>query len=92
MLIVTEVVGQLELWRHKQIYACSVVSTLWDLMDWSPPDSFVHGIVQARVLEWIAISSSRKKLQGQDLPDPGTKPMSAALQANSLPLSYLGSP
>ena len=31
----------------------------WDLMDCSPPDSTVHGIVQARILEWVAISSSR---------------------------------
>ena len=25
-------------------------------MDCSPPDSFVHGISQARVLDWVAIS------------------------------------
>ena len=28
-------------------------------MDCSPPDSSVHGILQARILEWVAISSSR---------------------------------
>ena len=33
--------------------------TLWDPMDCSLPVSFCHGIFQARVLEWIAISSSR---------------------------------
>ena len=33
--------------------------TLWDPMDCSPPGSFVHGISQARILEWVAISSSR---------------------------------
>ena len=27
-------------------------------MDCSPPDSSVHGILQARILEWVAISSS----------------------------------
>ena len=27
-------------------------------MDCSPPDSFVHRILQARILEWVAISSS----------------------------------
>ena len=27
---------------------------------WSPPGSSVHGILQARILEWFAISSSRK--------------------------------
>ena len=29
-------------------------------MDWSPPGSSVHGILQARILEWIAIFSSRE--------------------------------
>ena len=33
--------------------------TLWDLMDCSPPASSVHGIFQARILEWVAISFSR---------------------------------
>ena len=33
--------------------------TLWDPMDCSPPGSSVHGILQARILEWVAISSSR---------------------------------
>ena len=30
--------------------------TLWDPVDCSPPGSSVHGILQARVLEWVAIS------------------------------------
>ena len=33
--------------------------TLSDPMDCSPPGSSVHGVVQARVLEWGAISFSR---------------------------------
>ena len=37
--------------------------TLCDLMDYSPPGSFVHGILQARVLEWVAISFSRGSSQ-----------------------------
>ena len=36
----------------------SVVS-LCDPTDCSPPDSSVHGILQARIMEWVAISSSR---------------------------------
>ena len=32
--------------------------TLCDLMDCSPPSSSVHGILQARILEWVAISFS----------------------------------
>ena len=35
-------------------------------MHWSPPGSSVHGIFQARILEWVAISYSRESslLQG----------------------------
>ena len=33
--------------------------TLWDLIDWSPSGSSVHGIFQARILEWPAIPISR---------------------------------
>ena len=36
----------------------SVVSDSYDPMDCSPPDSSVHGIFQARILEWVAISFS----------------------------------
>ena len=32
---------------------------LFDPMDCSPPGSSVHGILQARTLEWVAISYSR---------------------------------
>ena len=53
--------------------------TLCDPMDCSPPGSSVHGISQARILEWVAIPFSR------DLPNPGIKPGSPALQADSLP-------
>ena len=58
-------------------------------MECSLPGSSVHGILQARILEWQPFSSPG------DLPDPGIKPMSpviSALQADSLPLSYLGNP
>ena len=48
-------------------------------MDCSPPGSFVHGIFQARILEWVAFPSPG------DLPDPGIKLGSPALQADSLP-------
>ena len=41
-------------------------------MDCSPPGYSVHGILQARILEWAAISFSG------DLPDPGIEPMSPA--------------
>ena len=38
--------------------SCSVLSDC-DPMDCSPPGFSVHGIVQARILEWVAISFSR---------------------------------
>ena len=34
-------------------------STLYDPMDYSLPGSSVHEILQAKILEWVAISSSR---------------------------------
>ena len=41
--------------------------------DCSPSGSSVHGILQARILEWVAISFSR------DLPNPGIECISRAL-------------
>ena len=40
--------------------------TLCDPMDCSPPGSFVHQISQARILEWVAISSSRGSSRPRD--------------------------
>ena len=60
--------------------------TLWDPVDCSPPGSSVHGILQARILEWVAISFSR------DLPDPGIEPRSPALQADALTSEPPGKP
>ena len=57
---------------------------LCDPMDCSPPGPSVHGISQARRLEWVAISFSRGSSQ------PGiefTSPESPALQMDSLPTS-----
>ena len=41
------------------VLICSVMSDSSQPLDWSPPDSFVHGILQGRILEQVAISSSR---------------------------------
>ena len=60
--------------------------TFCNPMDCSLPGSSVHGIFQARVLEWVAISFSR------DLPDPGMEPRSPTLQADTLPSEPLGKP
>ena len=55
-------------------------------MDCSPPGSSVHGILQARILEWVAIPSPG------DLSYPGIEPWSPALQADSLPSELPGKP
>ena len=44
------------------------------------------GILQARILEWVAMPSSR------DLPNPGIEPRSLALQVDFYQLSHEGSP
>ena len=46
----------------------------------------LRGILQARILEWVAIHSPG------DRPHPGIKPTSSALQADSLPSEPQGSP
>ena len=48
-------------------------------MDYTLSGSSVHGILKARILEWVAIPSTG------DLPSPGIEPRSPALQADSLP-------
>ena len=60
--------------------------TLCDPMDYSPPGYSVHEVFQARILEWVAISSLG------DLADPTIELLSPALQANSLPLEQAGKP
>ena len=40
--------------------------TLCDLMDYSPPGSSIHGIFQARVLEWLATSFLPTSLAGKE--------------------------
>ena len=36
-------------------FSCWVMSNAWDSMDCSPPGSSLHGFLQARILEWVAI-------------------------------------
>ena len=40
--------------------------TLGNPMDYSPPGSYVHGSLQARILEWVAIPFSRASSQPRD--------------------------
>ena len=61
----------------KSLLSCP---TLCDPVDCSPPGSSVHGIFQARILEWVVIPSPPG-----NLPDLGIQPRSPALQEDSLP-------
>ena len=72
------------LWRRRLPFIWGVLvvqlcPTLCNPMDYSQPGSSVHGIFQSKILEWVTISFSRCIL------DPGIKPGSSALQADSLP-------
>ena len=60
-------------------YASLWCQTLCNPIDCSPPGSSVHGILQARILEWVAMPPPG------DLPNTGIEPRSPALQMDSLP-------
>ena len=40
-------------------HTCDTCPTHCDTVEWSPPGSFVHGILQARILAWFAMPFSR---------------------------------
>ena len=55
--------------RYRRCCCCLVAQscpTLYDPMDCSPPGSSVHGISQARILEWVTISFSRESSRPRD--------------------------
>ena len=51
---------------HPYPYIAQSCWTLCNPVDCSPPGSSIHGILQARILEWVAISSSREFSQPRD--------------------------
>ena len=57
-------------------------------MDYSLPGSSVHGIFQARILEWVAISFQEMGISLTQESNPSLQHW----QADSLSLSHLGSP
>ena len=61
----------------KSLQACT---TLCNPMDYSLPGSSVNGILQARILEWVAISFSRGSSQ------PGDR--TTSLMPNTLPGAF----
>ena len=58
--ILSQLASLLSVVCAKLLHSCL---TLCDLMDCSSTGSFVHGILQARILEWVAMSSSRGSSQ-----------------------------
>ena len=71
--------------RAQLLQSCPI---LCNPMDCNPPGSSVHGIFQARILEWSAMPSSR----GSFWPRDQTHISCVSSTADSLPLSHLGSP
>ena len=75
--------------KSVKVLVAQLCLTLCNPIDYSPPGSSVHGMLQARILEWVAMPSSRGSSQ------PGDE--SAALhllnwQGGSLPLAPPGKP
>ena len=66
---------------NQEVKVVQLCLTLCDPMNYT-----VHGILQARILEWWPFPSPG------DLPNPGIKPSSPALQADSLPAEPKGKP
>ena len=87
--------------RFLILFCCCLVaklcSSLLQPMDYSLPGSFVHGISQARILEWVDISFSRGSSPPRDqttspalsgkffTSEPPGKPFQCGKQANKLP-------
>ena len=69
-------------WMFVKVLVARSCLTLCDPMDNSLPSCSVHGMLQARILEWVAIPFSRWSSQ----------PSSPALQADSLPFKPPGKP
>ena len=56
-----------------EVLVAQLCPTLCDPMDYSPPGSSVSGILQARILEWVAVPFSRVSS------NPGIEPRSPTL-------------
>ena len=56
----------LELSVEAKVLVDQSCQTLCDPVDYTPPGSSVHGILQARMLEWVAVPSSRGSCRPRD--------------------------
>ena len=94
--IITKTPGQeMGIWGRVSYLLCICAKllqsclTLCDPVDCSLPGFSIHGIIQARILEWVAMPFSK------DLPNPGIEPASLTfpeLATGSLPLVPSGKP
>ena len=50
-------------WMNMEVLVAQTFLSLSDPMDCSPSGSSIHGILQARILEWVAIPTSKKSSQ-----------------------------
>ena len=64
--------------KKVKVLVTQLCPTLYDPMDYSPTGSSVHGILQVKILEWVASPFSR------DLPNPVTESGSPLLWAAAL--------
>ena len=79
---------------HTRVCVCVCVRAMWlqsyptlcDPVDCRPPSFSIHEILQARILEWVAI------LSPGDLPNPGVEAGSPTLQVDSLSSEPPGKP
>ena len=61
LFVSQDVDGGREAWMHAKS-----LQSYWTLWDCSPPGSSVYGILQARILEWVSMPSSRGSSQPRD--------------------------
>ena len=52
--------------RQVRVFVSQLCPSLCDSMDYSPPGSSVHGVLQERILEWVKIPFSRGSSQPKD--------------------------
>ena len=76
VLEILEMLGKQALWSESEVAQLRL--TLFD-------PTVIHRILQARILEWVAVPSP-------DLSNPGIKPRSPTLQVDSLPAEPPGKP
>ena len=75
-------IRELHMFSEAKVKVTQTCLTLYDPMDCSPAGSSVHGILQARKLEWVFSRGSSQPIQSR----------SPALQADSLPSEPPGKP